>query len=319
MNYIIVGFGNIGHKRKDALGKKCITTIDPDIKKQADYKDSYSLPDKLLQKFSCVILAVPKQFKLELLEYWLSKGKHVLVEKPLVIDKKIANRLLAICKKNRVIWYTGYNIRFEPSILKLSKILKNNTLGTIYHGQMTYGYGNSAQIKYTWRNSGYGVLDEIGSHLIDLAQLLLNYSSDQFKTNSLLSYELDTFDHCNISTNDNKISITASALYWKNIFSIEIYGDKGSAHINSLCKWGDSKLEIHQRKIPAGAPKIKIFEFRQKDNSWVIDIKEFEKRVKKKTTSSTTDLSIGETLINLVKQSKKESKINILKKFQGHI
>ena len=44
MRYLIVGYGNIGHKRKDALGKKCIATADPIPKAEADFKNYKDVP-----------------------------------------------------------------------------------------------------------------------------------------------------------------------------------------------------------------------------------------------------------------------------------
>ena len=44
---------------------------------------------------------------------------------------------------------------------------------------------------------------------------------------------------------------------WKNSFNLDVIGEKGSAHINGLCKWGPSTLEIRKENYLVGNQKLK--------------------------------------------------------------
>ena len=130
MRYIIIGYGNIGKKRQNALGIKCVTTVDPYVE-DADYKDYKNVP---LESFDTAVLATPPEEKIEIVRYLLSNKKHVLSEKPLPFrNKKELDGVKSLAEGNNVIWYTSYNHRFEPLIIKLKKfIIKHKKTSYIF-------------------------------------------------------------------------------------------------------------------------------------------------------------------------------------------
>lgn len=299
--YLIVGFGNIGRKRKDVLGKKVVATLDPNPNAQADFTSLDEIDLKTMAKFNCVVITVPRKEKIEAVEYWLKKGKNILVEKPMILTLKQAKKLQVIARKNKVIWYTAYNYRFEPNIVTLKKLISEGVLGKLYTAHMVYGFGNVAQLKDTWRGTGFGALDEVGVHLIDFAQFLFGYKNGDFEALFLSKTEAKTYDHCLLSTKDRKIIIEASWIMWKNVFSMDIYGELGSFHMKGLCKWGESELIIRTRVLPAGIPPEKRYiEKGPPDPTWKEDIKEFEKMVRGKKTSFKTDTQITEILLSII-------------------
>ncbi len=223
MRYLIVGYGNVGHKRQAVLGKKCVATVDPDPKQKADFRNSSEVPERIINKIEAVIIAAPKQPKLDLVRFWLKKGKHVLVEKPLVMTPGQAKNLSNIARKNKVIWYTAYNHRLEPNIARIKQIIDNGSLGKLYHAKMEYSFGNIRQLLGTWRETGYGTLDETGCHLIDFANYFFGYGKRDFTNMTARKVESSTFDYCIFATKDKKVLMEASWVTWKNIFKIEIY------------------------------------------------------------------------------------------------
>lgn len=305
MRYLIVGFGNIGHKRKSILGKKCIATVDPDPEQLADYPTVYKVP---LNLFNAVILSTPQKDKLSLVEYFLKKGKHVLVEKPLIISEEQAEKIDSICKKNNNIWYTSYNHRFEPNIIKIQNIIKKGHLGSFYHGRFEYSFGNIQERIGSWRESDYGVLEEIAPHIIDFILLFFNYTPKDFKTISALKAESKIFDNWNYMTSDGKILVQNSSITWKNVFSIDLYFKNGSINLRGLRKWGGSELIIRRRVLPSGVPKEKIFVDKGPDITWEKDIIAFEKRVQEKENSMIEDFNISQCLAQIVLSIKPHEK-----------
>lgn len=303
MNYLIVGFGNIGHKRKEALGKKCLATIDPSPQSGADYQDARQIPDKIVKKCQAIVITVPRHTKLDLIKFWISQGKHILVEKPLVINQKEEKELQKLIKKNQVIIYTGYNHRFEPHIVKIKKLISSGFLGKLYSARLVYGFGNVRQIIGTWRESGLGAFEEIVPHLLDFSQFLFGYKTNDFKPLSLRQTEAKTFDYCLLTTVDFKVLMEASWIRWKNTFMIEAFGERGSLHMSGLCKWGESELIIRKRIFPAGVPKEKRLIVKgPPDLTWIKDIKYFESIVKQKKNSLHSDLAISEALTKILQQ-----------------
>ncbi len=120
MRYLIVGFGNIGKKRASVLGKKLAATVDPNPKTNADYRNVKDVP---LEIFDAAVLTVPQENKLKLVKYFLLNKKHILVEKPLIINNEECKTLKTLANKNNKIIQTSYNHRYEPNMKKFTKLL----------------------------------------------------------------------------------------------------------------------------------------------------------------------------------------------------
>lgn len=296
MRYIIVGYGNIGHKRQAVLGKKCVATVDPNPNSKADFLDYKKIP---LGIFDTAVLTVPQQYKFEQTKYFLENNKNVLVEKPLLLTKNQAEKLKRISSKNKVIWYTSYNHRFEPNIIKMQMIIKSGLLGKLYHGKFVYSFGNIKERIGTWRETEYGVLEEIAPHDLDLIMKWFHYKGGDFELIFARKVESKIFDHWLYKTYDNKFTVENSAVNWKNIFSIDIYFELGSIHLDGLNKWGQSKLITSKRIFPAGIPKEKIIETSGKDETWNKDFNFFEELVKNNLSSYGSDLQTSLAVANI--------------------
>ena len=297
---MVVGLGNIGSKREAILGSRCVATVDP-INPAADYRDLADVP---IDMYDAAVLCVPNQVKLNLLCHLLGAGKHVLVEKPLLLpDLETAQHLNELARCHNCIWYTSYNHRFEPQVIRLKQLLEEELLGPLYHARLVYGNGTVQNCIGTWRESGYGVLEDLGCHLIDLTDFLFNYTSSEYLLWEASKVESQAFDHCVFATADRKIVLECAMTMWKNTFTVDIYGQLGSLHLRGLCKWGPSELLIHERVFPSGMPIETREVVDQEDRTWHSDVCEFEKRVMSQHTSYVTDVRISMSLQGLARQA----------------
>ena len=299
MRYIVIGNGNVGKKRRAVLGAKCVAVVDP-FDKSVDYPDCRNVP---LDTFDAAVLAIPNNVKIEILEYLLVNKKSAIVEKPFFFkDRHVAERLNALAKANDRIWYTSYNHRFEPLIVKLKEMLKDGLIGQLYFAKLVYGNGTVKNIANTWRDVGSGVLEDLGCHLIDLVSFLFHDREHKFKLTWAHNYEAKTWDYCLFSTVKGDMQFTCSTLVWKNTFTIDIYGSKGSLHLDGLNKWGGTTLIYRERVFPSGVPKEKVEKTSGFDITWAKDIEHFEKLVSSGETSCRNDLYISESIQSLMRQ-----------------
>ena len=239
---------------------------------------------------------MPNQVKLELLEWCLARGKHVLLEKPLLFpDRSLAERLDALAHERRVIWYTSYNHRFEPMIERLKQVLDGGGIGQPYCGRLFYGNGTVGNVVGTWRDQGLGVLEDLGSHLLDLTTYLLG--RQEFRASVLRSHESAGLDHCRLESADMDLLLEMSFLCWKNTFAIDLFGSHGSVHVRGLPKWGPSDLVIRERVRPSGVPSERREELPGgADVTWQRDLQHFEGLVSGAVTSMENDWWISRTL-----------------------
>ena len=293
MRYLLVGYGNIGAKRKAVLGERCVATVDP-FKSAADYRTpAECAPDR----YEAAIVAVPNDVKLELIEYFLDRGKHVLVEKPLILDAAAAERLRRCADGTGTIWYTSYNFRFEPNVLALKRRLDAGAIGRVYRVRMFYGNGTAGNIAGTWRDSRYGVLEDMASHLIDLTGFVFGKFGTEFRVWERRGYELKGVDHCILATPDRSVVIECSFLAWKNRWRIEVTGERGALEMDGLTKWGRSDLVLWRRQFPSGVPGESRETVHGPDPTWAADLRHFEERAAARQTSCENDLWLSRTIM----------------------
>ena len=293
MKYLLVGLGNLGVKRKALLGNRCVATVDP-YNPQADFRDLRECDPK---SYEAVILSIPNQAKLELLRLSLQMKKHVLVEKPLLFPHEaVVQEFEQLAQINQVICYTSYNHRFEPYIMRIKSELEKETIGKLYYGRLFYGNGTVGDVVGSWREEGLGVLEDLGSHLLDLCSHFLKTEDQEIIPWTLERHGSKTLDHSVLQTKDKKLILEISFLSWKNNFTIDLYGEKGSIHMKGLCKWGPSELVIYKRVLPSGIPHEQREVCTDPDTTWIRDLEHFEKKISEGVSSFKKDWWISQVL-----------------------
>jgi len=284
MKVVIVGMGVQGNKRKKILGKNFLYSVDK--YKKANFK---SISDVPLNKFDSVFVCVPDSEKLKIVNYCIDNNKHVLIEKPFIVkSNRTFINLEKKARKKKTICYTAYNHRFEPIIKKLKDLILSKQLGKIYKCRIFYGNGTSALVKKSrWRDSKLGILTDLGSHLLDMCLFLFGDKIKLLKVIEKNKFENKAPDHAILALEINKIKIELemSLCMWKNTFICDVIGSKGSAHLNSLCKWSKSSFIYRKRKFPSGLPSEKCINFKLGDPTWKKEYLFFKNLINKKTKS----------------------------------
>lgn len=267
--------GNFGTKRLKAINAsndKVVAICDIDfsnIKKVINDKtacvNNYSaLVDYNLD---AVVISTPDYLKKELIMYFLSEGLHVLVEKPLSVDPSDINEFYKLAELNKCVLYTGYNIRFFPSVKKLINLLDDNYFGEIRHVRMFYGHGgiHSLLAKDNWRTSSKswgGSFIDMGTHLLNLCNLFINEMGINIDIYKQFIIKNGVEDHCTVIIKNDRtiIELTSSWASWRSQFSLDVYGDEGFCRINSLVKYmkygQNGENLVYGKKNIKGAPDV---------------------------------------------------------------
>jgi len=251
---LIVGYGNQGKKRAKACGADFISAADPYVP-EAGWRQAEDVP---CDTYDAVVICTP-YYKYDLCEYFLSVGKHILVEKPLWLCSNYDNTPVDLlfdnlerqCKKNKLVLYTGYNHRFEPSIVQIKSWLRYKDC---LNCRMYYGNGTAAHVAESWRDVYPGIVAEIGAHLLDLVDFLLDKRPTDFTLVMASADECKTYDNALFVSGSARVSAGVSWTAWKNEFSIDIAHLCGSSHVESLQKWGHSVATHNIRVLPSGVP-----------------------------------------------------------------
>ena len=331
MNYAIIGCGLIGKKRLAGLpaGSKLAVACDTNPARAAelvklagigravtDFEQAIASPE-----VDAVIVATFNSMLAEVSTAAIRAGKSVLVEKPAGIFVKEIDELIALAKQHDVCVRVGFNHRYHPAFIKAREIFESGVMGDLMFIRARYGHGGRVGYDKEWRAdpklSGGGELIDQGVHLIDLAGWFLG---DFKKINghaATFFWDMPVDDNAFLSLQTAKGQtawLHVSCTEWKNLFSFEIYGRNTKLHIEGLGgSYGVEKLFHYQMKPEMGSPDTKLYEFPGADESWRMELVEFEKDIQSKRkpdaglAEARAALQIVETIYQKSRQAKSES------------
>lgn len=294
MRVIIVGYGVQGRKRLAVAGIDAVGVVDP-VAEGVNWRDIRDVP---LDAYDAALLCTPDEPKLALLGHLLANGKHALVEKPLYAPRNAD--LVALenaARKTGAICYTAYNHRFEPHFVRMRDAIASGALGRIYSCRMFYGNGTARLVRDSaWRDKGAGVLPDLGSHLLDTARFWFGDIGDAFDLLSVNRFENAAPDHVVIAseTSSPRFELEMTLLSWRNHFTCDIFAENGSAHIESLCKWGPTTFTLRHRVLPSGRPHEDTVTLVQADPTWTAEYAHFKDLIARRVA---TDLG-GDIWLN---------------------
>ncbi len=279
MKVLIVGYGVQGRKRLRIAGDDAVGIVDP-VASEADWREIGEVP---LDHYDAALVCTPDEPKPALLRHLLAAGKHALVEKPLfaaseaeLVDlERLARQSGAVC-------YTAYNHRFEPHYVRMRDLVRSGELGRIYRCRMVYGNGTARLVRESaWRDKGAGVLPDLGSHLLDTARFWFGDLGEDFHVTSVSRFENRAPDHVVVAseTTEPKLELEMTLLSWRNHFTCDVFAEKGSAHIESLCKWGPTTFTRRTRVLPSGRPPEESVTLAQDDPTWEAEYNHFKRLV----------------------------------------
>lgn len=277
MRSIVVGLGVQGYKRRRFAGADFIASVD--VKNpEAEFKDVKAVPP---DSYDAALVCVPDEAKIDILEYLLGRGKHVLVEKPLVANDNAAlTRIESLARANSAVCYVAYNHRFEPHFVRMRDLIASGKLGNIYRCRIFYGNGTARLVRNSeWRDQGAGVLGDLGSHLLDTARFWFSDIGDDFEIVSADCFENRAPDHVVFAAKRSppRLEFEMTLLSWRNHCTVDVFAERGTAHIRSLCKWGPTTFTHRTRVLPSGRPPEDAETLVQDDPTWELEYAHFKR------------------------------------------
>lgn len=150
----IIGAGNISNTRhipalKRVTGAKIVGVLSnklvraKDTAKKQGIKDFAALGNDLdkniakLKKLAwfnnvdAVVIGAPPHQHYSLVKMSLLLGKHVLVEKPMMMNKAECDELINFAKKNKKIFYVMHNFQYARQMLRLNEAIASKQYGDI--------------------------------------------------------------------------------------------------------------------------------------------------------------------------------------------
>ena len=297
MRVVVIGYGVQGKKRLQVAGAEAVGIVDP-VLPEANWRDISDVPPA---RYDAALVCTPDEPKVTILRHLFRHGKHALIEKPLHAGSEAElNEIEALARSTGAVCYTAYNHRFEPHYVRMRDLIRSGSLGRIYRCRMFYGNGTARLVRDSnWRDQGAGVLPDLGSHLLDTARFWFGDIAEDFHVTSVSRFENQAPDHVVIASERArpKLEFEMTLLSWRNHFTCDVLAENGTAHIESLCKWGPTTFTRRARVLPSGRPPEEAVTLAQADPTWAIEYDHFKQLVAEHTPA---DLSNDRWLLRVL-------------------
>lgn len=221
MNYALIGCGRISPNHiaaalKNGLQIVSVCDVVPShmeallskfdlqeagINRYSDYKEMLSK-----EKIELVAIATESGLHAEIALTCIERGIHCIVEKPMAMNMKDAQKICDLAKEKHVVVCANHQNRFNKSIQKIREAVDKNMFGKLYHGtahirwNRNRGYYEQAPWRGTWDNDG-GCLMNQCIHNIDLLRWMMGDEIDE-----VMAYT-DNLNHDYIQAEDLGIAL----------------------------------------------------------------------------------------------------------------
>jgi predicted dehydrogenase len=126
-----------------------------------------------------ITICTPNGMRLPMAEEAAMAGKHLVIEKPIAISLKEADRIISVCERTGVHLMCVFQLRYGTAAMALQRAVREGRLGRIVLADATIKwfrpqtYYESAAWRGTWAQEGGGALMTQGIHTVDLLRWVM--------------------------------------------------------------------------------------------------------------------------------------------------
>lgn len=217
----------------------------PEDKCYTDYRDLIADPD-----VDAVEICTPNYLHAPMAKDVLAAGKFLNLEKPVTMNYQQALEVVEAEQQSDAFGMVCFSYRFMPAVRYAKYLVEQNKLGNIvglnvaYLKNSAFWEGRRLEWRFDKEKAATGVLGDLGSHLIDLAQMLAGNIVELCATTQVVVKERVTLDGTGVGAvnTDDSCSfvarfacgaegcfhITRCAIGHQNTIRYDVYGDKGA-------------------------------------------------------------------------------------------
>lgn len=249
INAGIIGFGYMGHfhlkKSQEIDGLNMTAAYDISGEKLADAREAGLKPYDRLEDFladpdlSLVFICTPNNVHAELAVACLNAGKHVMCEKPVTMNSKELEQVIAAAEKNGRVFTVHQNRRWDVDYLMVKQVVESGEIGNITSLQSRV-YGQRG-VCFGWRAdpvAGGGMLYDWGIHLIDQYLCMFRghrVTSVYARLQSILTPAVDdSFEVQLIFDNGVCAKVQVGTFCLQELPRWFVYGDRGTLKIDDF-------------------------------------------------------------------------------------
>ncbi|MEB3339747.1 Gfo/Idh/MocA family oxidoreductase [Okeania sp.] len=209
------------------------------------YEKFGDLLEEYSDEIDIVDICLPNTFHLESVKQALGADKHVLCEKPLVLNKNEYHELVHIADERKRVLYPCHNYKFAPSIVHAAYLINEGKIGQpLFASFNIFGGGFQGTLPQNKRQSennpelfGGGIMIDHGLDAISVAQTLFGGSPQQISAHirnlNETDNQLEDLAVFSLDWEEKLINITVSSLGSMPKSYYRIQGTEGEISIEN--------------------------------------------------------------------------------------
>jgi predicted dehydrogenase len=200
------------------------------------------------EEIDLVVITTPNTSHFEYARDSLLAGKHVVVEKPFTTTSTEALQLIDLARRQDRILTVNQNRRWDGDFQTVKRVLEEKLLGRLVEYESHFDRFKNYQAG-AWREKegpGSGILFDLGSHLIDQAQVLFGLPQmimADIRIQRDFARAADNFELI-LSCEDLKVTLKAGMLVSEPCQRFILHGTEGS-----FLKYG---LDVQEEALKKG-------------------------------------------------------------------
>ncbi|OQR87500.1 dimeric dihydrodiol dehydrogenase [Achlya hypogyna] len=203
----------------------------------------------------------------------LRHNKHVLVEKPMSMNQREAEEMIALAREKNLFLMEAMWTRFFPAVRQVRALLRDGVLGAVHAVKADMGFAFPANADRIWKRSlGGGGLLDIGIYPLAFVSMVFEGEEpENVHTVGATSADegVDTYAVVTLQYSKNRFGTIQYSCLADFVEEVVIVGEKGTLRINApahvadritLSLHGQPSQEMHFPH-PAPAPSKSSFNF----------------------------------------------------------
>lgn len=287
MRVVVIGCGGIGVRRGAAVqaieGFSLVTGVDTAEQAARSFGERFGCEwgtdwEAAVRRddVDMVVVATANNAHAPVSIAALRAGKHVLCEKPLARNPAECAAMVTAARETGRRLKTGFNHRYSNQTWKAWELYSDGAIGSIIMARGRTGHGQGEALSKRWFGnfelSGGGTFLDNGVHLLDLSRWFMG---DFVEAKGYVTTHLPALGRCEdngfgiYKTADGRIcQLQSSWTQWRGYLLLEIFGDRGSLHIN----YDDQTCTLIRRGAEASTWQFAGVP----DRSWELELRELE-------------------------------------------
>ncbi|HWH62756.1 MAG TPA: Gfo/Idh/MocA family oxidoreductase [Ginsengibacter sp.] len=271
----IMGLGSYGTRVAEAMldckMAKLVGVISGTPSKITAWQSKYNIPEKNCYNYEnfdniknnpdidAVYVITPNALHHDEVIRVAKAGKHVICEKPMALNAKEGEEMIAACKKANVQLLVGYRMHFEPHTLEIIRMRNAGEFGKIlfFQGLSGFTIGDPNQWRLNPKLSGGGALMDIGIYSINGARYMVGedpvwVTAEETKNNPVKFKEgVDETIQFQFGFPGGAVASCLSTYSMNNLDRFFLNGERGFAELQPATGYGPimgrtNKGEINQ-------------------------------------------------------------------------